>query len=477
MSESLESSSVLVRGRRAVDRGEWDQALEHLSATGEDVADGAEVVRLRGVAAYGAGDLEGAVGAFEDLYALHLERDERIGAARAAGTVAMYLMMDTGLMAPVRAWLTRADRLLAQDVDEHPNGAEHDDGSVRALVAMVRTYERFLCGDRAGAQEWAVRAVETGTTSGFAPAVALGRVAGARPSILDGAVEEGLRELDEVAATLLSGALDSLTTGMVWCELVCAVQGLALYGRAEQWTAAMEQWRRNAAFGGINGRCRVHRAEILRLRGSCDAAEREALLACEELAPWMRREFGWPLTELGTIRLRRGDLAGAERVFLAAHEKAWDPQPGLALLRLAQADTGAAAAMIRNALERPVNVPFKEQPPFGELGRAPLLDAQVEIATASGDDVTARAAAEELERIADAFDSAALQTRAPVSRPVASRSWSATSTWQCATSSSPWRRGPTSGHPTRRQWPARCSVTHTTAPATIRVPNSSGGAR
>lgn len=191
----------------------------------------------------------------------------------------------------------------------------------------------------------------------------------------------------------------------------------------------MEQWRRDAAFGGINGRCRVHRAEMLRLRGWCDAAEQEALQACEELAPWMRREFGWPLTELGNIRLRRGDITGAEQAFLAAHQKAWDPQPGLALLRLAQGDTEATAAMVRNALERPLNMPFKEQPPFNELARAPLLDAEVEIATASGDQTTARAAAEELEHIANAFGVQRCKP-APVSRRDESRWWTVTSTWQ-----------------------------------------------
>lgn len=410
MSHSQEGPSAVTLGRRAIDRRDWRDAVQHLSTADVDRGHHPELIRLRGVAAYGAGNLEGAVGAFEELYAWHLERDEPIGAARAAGTVAMYLMMDTGLMAPVRAWLTRADQLLARDVQDHPDG--QDDGSVHALVAMVRAYERFFCGDRPAAREWAARAVATGTHSGFAPAVALGRLAEARLLILDGDVEDGLRDLDEVAVMLLSGAFDSLTTGMVWCELICAVRGLALHDRAEQWTAAMERWRRDTAFGGINGRCRVHRAEVLRLRGSCDTAEQEALLACEELAPWMRREFGWPLTELGTIRLQRGDLPGAEQAFLAAHQRVWDPQPGLARLRLAQGDVEAATALIRRALERPLNMPFKEQPPFTALGRAPLLDARVEIATASGDDVTARAAAQELEHIANTFGSTALHASA-----------------------------------------------------------------
>ena len=76
--------------------------------------------------------------------------------------------------------------------------------------------------------------------------------------------------------------------------------------------------------------------------------------ACEELRPYLRREFGWPLTELGRIRLRKGDIHGAEEAFLAAHQAGWDPQPGLALVRLAQGDVPLAAALIREALDHPL---------------------------------------------------------------------------------------------------------------------------
>src|SRR5688572_17776768 len=81
--------------------------------------------------------------------------------------------------------------------------------------------------------------------------------------IFDGHVDEGLRLLDEAAVSILSGELDPLTVGMIYCELVCAMQGLAQYDRAEEWTEAMERWRHGQAFGGFHGRCRVHRAEIL----------------------------------------------------------------------------------------------------------------------------------------------------------------------------------------------------------------------
>ncbi len=356
--------------------------------------------------AYAAGDPEGSVSAWEELYAFHVARGEDLPAARAAAMVAMYLMIDTGLMAPIRAWVRRAVRLIA-GVEETP---------VHAIVAMVCTYERLWCGDMTTAGANAIQAVDLGERLGVAPAVLVGRTAIARLRIFDGDIPEGVEMLDDIALTLLSGEVDPMTSGMVYCEVICAVQGLALYDRAAEWTHAMEHWRERAGFGGFSGRCRVHSAEMLRLTGPCDRAEEVALEACEELRPWMRREFGWPLTELGNIRLRKGDLPGAEEAFLAAHGNSWMPQPGLALLRLAQGDPATAAAMVDDAITHPFNVPSKERPPHGGLRRAPLLDAQVEIAVSIGDLAIARAAADELSEIADTFTSVALHASAELAQ-------------------------------------------------------------
>jgi hypothetical protein len=126
----------------------------------------------------------------------------------------------------------------------------------------------------------------------------------------------------------------------------------------------------------------------------------------------LRRELGWPLSELGLIRLRRGDNEGAEEALLAAQRAGWDAQPGLALVRLAQGDAAGAAALVREALARPLRVPSKERPPDNDLQRAPLLEAQVEIEIAAGEVERARAAAGELRLIADRFRSKALGTGA-----------------------------------------------------------------
>ncbi len=335
--------------------------------------------------------------AWERAYALSLDAGDNDAAAGAAVRVAMHLLFDTALMAPVRGWLARAERLLAGQPET----------SASAWFAVVRTYERMLTGDMPGARPWAGRAIELGSRLDPA-ACALGRVAEARLVILDGDVEQGLTLLDEVGVATVSGDLDPLSTGVVYCELVCALQGLAQYDMAEEWTEAMERWCKTNAIGSLHGRCRVHRAEILRLRGSCGEAETEALGACEELRPYLRREMGWPLTELGRIRLRMGDIEGADDALLAAHRAGWDPQPGLALVRLAQGDVATAAASIRDALEHPMRVPFKERPPDTDLQRAPLLEAQVEIEIAAGDIARARSAADELTRVAARFESKAL---------------------------------------------------------------------
>jgi len=389
--------SVLERSRAAAARGEWGEAFALLGEADSRAAlRGADLGLLADVA-YAAGRLDVTIDAWERAYAEGLRGGDRPAAAGAALRIAMHLLMDTALMAPIRGWLGRADALL-EGLDETP---------VHAWLAVVHNYERLLSGDFETARTWARRAIEVGSRLEPA-AAAVARVAEARSLILDGDVRQGLALLDEAGVAAVSGELDPIATGVVYCELLCALQGLAQYDQADQWSEAMERWSRASAIGSFHGRCRVHRAEILRLRGACREAESEALLACDELRPYLRREFGWPLTELGRIRLQRGDLEGAEEAFVAAHQAGWDPHPGLALVRLARGDVEHAAAAIRDALERPSYVPSKEFPPNSDLRRAPLLAAQVEIGIAAGQLDVARAAAGELGRIATRFESKAL---------------------------------------------------------------------
>lgn len=390
-------SGPVDRAREAASRRDWPYA--HHLFTEADKAGLLLPTDLALVAqvAYAAGHLEVTIETWERAHTASVRAGDPIGAAGAAVRVAMHLLLDTALMAPVRGWLSRAERLL--------QGAP--DTPVHAWLAVVRNYERMFAGDTRNAREWARKAIELGARHDPA-AAAIGRVAEARSLILGGEVQNGLLLLDEAGVAATSGELDPLSTGLVYCELVCALQGVAQFDLAEEWTNMMERWCGANAVCSLHGRCRVHRAEILRLRGSFQDAETEVIRACEELRPYLRRELGWPLCELGRIRLQKGDIGGAEEALLAGHDAGWDPQPGLARVHLAHGDIRLAAASIRDALEHPSQVPSKELPPNTDLRRAPLLEAQVEIAIAAGDLDRARSASGELSQVAAKFQSKAL---------------------------------------------------------------------
>jgi tetratricopeptide (TPR) repeat protein len=396
MSEAT-SMQLIEQGRDAVARGEWQRAHELLAeADARESLRGPDLALLAEVA-YASGRVDATIDAWERAHAQAIQSGDRLAAAGAAVRVAMHLLFDTALIAPVRGWITRAERLLEG----------HEGTAVHAWLAVVHNYERLLSGDLEGARRWARQAIDIGTTCDPA-AAAIGRVAEARNIILAGEVSRGVELLNEVAVATMSGELDPLTTGFVYCEVVCAFQALAQYDLAEEWTAAMERWRPGQPIGSLHGRCRVHRAEILRLRGSWVEAEREALSACEELRPYLRREFGWPLVELGRIRLRTGDIDGADEAFRAAHALGWDAQPGLALVLFARGHFADAARSIQDALANTVHAPSKELPPHTELRRAPLLEAQVEIELATGNVAAASSAADDLSRVAASFESKAL---------------------------------------------------------------------
>jgi ATP/maltotriose-dependent transcriptional regulator MalT len=150
--------------------------------------------------------------------------------------------------------------------------------------------------------------------------------------------------------------------------------------------------------GLYRGICRVHRAQVLHTTGSWQEAEREATRACKDMAHIHIGTIAEGHYEIGEIRRLRGDLAGAEEAFRRAHELGREPQPGLALVRLAQGQADAAAASIRTALAVLVS----------PLPRARLCVAQVEIALTAGDVETARTACTELEQTAATYESSGL---------------------------------------------------------------------
>ena len=318
--------------------------------------------------------------------------------------IAMHLLFDTALMAPVRAWTKRVDMHLEGFPGYADSRLAGCGEELRATA--LRSVEE--------ARTWARRAIEL---EELAPApAAIGRVAEARSLILEGNVREGLELLNQAALATMSGDLDPISTGVVYCEVVCGAPGLAQYDLAEEWTEAIDRWRQGLPVGSIHGRCRVHPPRILRLRGAFRNRGRSPR-RLRGTASLPSPRVGWPLTELGRIRFRRGDLEGAEQAFWAAHEAGWDAQPGLALVGVpAKGNVTGASISVRDTLARPGLVPFKEAPPNNELRRVPLLEAQVEIELAAGNLELMESASQELSLIATRFESKPLLAGAALAR-------------------------------------------------------------
>lgn len=392
---------ALEQARDALRRQSWAEAFGLLSELDRDHRLATDALSMLAEAAYLAGHPDVAIETWDRVHAAAILAHEHERAAGAASHIAGMLLL-AGLFAPLRGWIRRANDLLV----------DHPDSPVHGQLAVVPAWTAVLSGDLDHALGEARRAVDIGTRLGEPAIRVLGRNAEARILIFQGHLDEGLVILDEAAVAAVSGELDPMSTALLYCSTVCGFQGLAEYDRAEEWTTAMERWSRHHPAGSLHGVCRVHRAEILRLRGDWAEAEIEARGASDEFRRYSRSDVGWPSAELGLIRLRMGNLAGAEEAFLEAYELGWDPNPGLALLRLAQGDVEGAANSIRDSLEHPPRVASLEAPPNTDLRRAPLLAAGVEIALAAGDLEGAYAGAGDLGRVAASFGSKALRASA-----------------------------------------------------------------
>ena len=406
MQEVPARGSALQAAGAALAAGAWDEAYALLLDADRDerLTDPAAIAMLA-QAAYLSGGIEAATQAFERLHTLALAAGDRDAAAAAAGQIS-FMLFDALMYAPSRAWLRRAERL----VDDQP------DSPVRALTATMRSWYALVDGDYDTSISLAREAADRAARAADRDVEAIARIGEGRALIARGDVEEGLAILDESSVAAVSGELGPSATGVVYCMANCAFQSVSDYERAEQWTQAMERWSATAGVASFQGRCRVHRAQLKRLHGDWHGAAAEATKAGEELGAIVPAERGWALTELGLIRLRLGDLAGAEKLFLEANQLGWEPQPGLSLLRLAEGNLPAAVGAIRDALDRAADIASREVPPHGALRRAPLLAAQVEIALAADDLPTALTAAGELGTVAVTYRTPALRATASGAR-------------------------------------------------------------
>ncbi len=371
---------------------DWPRALELFNdAAAHQSLDPDAFVEM-GRAAFWLGDAEACIEARERAYAGYINEGREPEAARVALDIAEGHFHLTE-MAQGMGWVHTAERLL----ERYDEQVEH--GYLQRMLAVLAFEDD---GDLERAQELADGAYEIAARQGSRDLQALtlhdqGRIRAAR-----GDIEGGMALMDEAMVAAVSGELGSLYTGKIYCNMIDICEQLADYQRAGDWSDAAKRWCERAGHnGGFPGVCRVHRAEIMRLRGEWDLAEEEATRASRELGNFV--DFaGEAFYEIGEIRFHLGDLDAARDSFQKAHALGRDPQPGLADLELALGKSSAAEKLIKQALKLTA-------PP---LKRARMLPTQVEASLAVGDEAGAQLAVDELVTIARDYETPALQAYA-----------------------------------------------------------------
>jgi DNA-binding CsgD family transcriptional regulator len=387
MGETGPVTGTLDRGREAFRREEWTEATTALMAADRAAPLPPSDLERLALALFLVGRADDSTATWTRAHHGWLDAGDPARAARCAFWLAFGIDM-TGTQAPAAGWFERARRL----ADE----AGHDcveqgyvlvPGALRALM---------VTGDVAASDEACARIVAIGDRFRDPDLSALGRIGAGHARVLLGDRAGGVALLDEAMVAVTAAEVSPQVAGIVYCAVIGICQETFDVRRARDWTEALTRWcAAHPDVEPFRGNCRVHRAEILQLDGAWADALAEAEQAYERLS----RHAGDPAVgdacyQRGELHRLRGEDAAAEDAFRQASHWGRPPQPGLALLRLAQGRLGPARAAIDRAVAEATDPP----------ARARLLAAQGEIALAAGDVPAARTAADELGSVAEAVD-------------------------------------------------------------------------
>jgi tetratricopeptide (TPR) repeat protein len=381
----------LSAGRAAIARNDWETGYS-LLARGElqELLTAADFEGV-GEAAFWTNRPRDCIRYRERSFAAYAQGNLGSAAARVAVQLA-WNHMAQGSYAVGGGWFAKANRLLTDEPEcrEHgelTNSLAHIDIAQGKLEsALARARDAFEIGQRLGDGDLQAAALNT------------------EGSVLIrlGQITEGMARIDESMASAIGGELTPFTTASIYCTTISACQRIGDLRRATEWTDAAEHCAATSGMQDFPGDCRAHRVSILRVNGQWDDAEAAAgrAVAVEGAEP---SHVATVHQEVGEMRLFRGRFDAADEAFCRAEDLGRSPQPGRALLCLAQGEIEAAVSFINTALA---------DDNWDRLARARLLPAQVEIALAAGRLTDARQAADELRDIAGTYDTIALAAAA-----------------------------------------------------------------
>jgi DNA-binding CsgD family transcriptional regulator len=375
----------LDQARNCYQQHAWTEAYRAFSLADQENALEAEDLEQLALAAYLIGRDDEDLGALERAHYAHLSAGQCARAVRCAFWLGFRLLM-RGEAGRASGWFGSPERLLDQEARECAE---------RGYLLLPVVEQRLDAGDFQTAYAAATDAVAIGDRCGDADLIACARHQQGRVRLQQGQVKTGLALLDETMIAVTAGQLSPLVTGLMYCSVIEACQQVYAVDRSREWTAALSRWcEGQPEMVAFSGACQVHRAEIMQLQGAWPDAIEAAQRACARSHGANQQAAAAGYYQQAKVHRLKGTLAAAEEAYRCASDLGLEPQPGLALLRLVQGRTDAAAAAIRRVAGVTTD----------RLKRMSLLPAYVEIMLAAGNVQDARNACRELEEIARSFD-------------------------------------------------------------------------
>lgn len=378
----MEVTDQLQAAREAFAARRWAEVTDTLGAADEQSPLDAPDLELLATALFMVGREEEHLAVLDRAHQRHLDA----GSLRAAASCAFWLGMSLFMNGEVSrggGWLARANRLIEQD---------GGDCVERGYLMMPEAYRAEAGGDLNAAVTTAAAAAQVASRFADPDLFALATLTEGLFLVDLGRVRKGLERLDEAMLSVASGEVSPRPTGIVYCSAIDGCRRAFDPRRAGEWTKALHAWcETQPDMLAFTGDCHLHRGELMELHGSwSDALDELARAAQRAQRAGNVRVVAGAAYHRGEIHRLRGELAMAEDAYREAASGGREPQPGLALLRMAQGDTEAPAATMRRLRDEARD----------PVDRARLLPACVEIMLGAGDIDAAREACDELETIA-----------------------------------------------------------------------------
>lgn len=378
----MERLDHLKLGRELYRRRAWADAYNSLARADRAVRLGVEDLELLAMSAYLIGREEDYARALDRAHHAFVDAGECARGARCAFWIGLSHFFQ-GEAGPASGWFGRAQRLLDR---------EARDCVEQGYLLLPLAEQHLSKTDSQAAHTIAARAVEIGERFGESDLIACARHLEGRALMQRGKVEPGLALLDEAMVAVVADDLSPRMTGLIYCSVIDNCLQVYAYARAREWSSALARWCAvQPQLVSFTDACLVHRAEVMRLHGAWPDAIEEGRRAC---AGATQRTPAAAFYQQGEMHRLRGEYKIAERAYREASRRGFEPQPGLALLRMAQGRGADAAGAIRR-----ITTSTRDK-----LRRTRLLPACVEIMQAVGDIEEARRACRELDAIAGTYD-------------------------------------------------------------------------